>query len=258
MAQLVARRVLTPKVEGSSPSVSAMNTTNKRTIVIGDLHGCYDETIDLLDKLAVSSSDRVIFVGDLIDRGPKPAECVDLAMKHESVMGNHEEKHLRIRWRPEDTLSPSHRVTRNFMSDEHYKYFEKLPLTIELPEYKAVVVHAGLFPIERKQTKYHLLHIQSILPPATETFWPSKAPKGFKFWTNFWKGPKKVIFGHTVFNKPLVSEFAYGIDTGAVFGGNLTALVLPNWEIVSVPSRQNYFKHKKATFHAMEDVFMYS
>ena len=53
-----------------------------RTIVIGDLHGCHDEALDLLDALHVTSSDRVIFAGDLVDRGPKPRECVELAMKH--------------------------------------------------------------------------------------------------------------------------------------------------------------------------------
>src|SRR5580692_8437734 len=67
----------------------------QRTIIIGDRHGCYDEAVTLLDRLAVTEQDRVIFAGDLVDRGPKPRECVDLAMKHECVLGNHEEKHLR-------------------------------------------------------------------------------------------------------------------------------------------------------------------
>jgi hypothetical protein len=47
-----------------------------------------------------------------------------------------------------------------------------------------------------------------------------------------------VIFGHTVVDKPLVTPFAVGIDTGCVYGGPLTAVVLPTWEIVSVPSKQ--------------------
>lgn len=56
-----------------------MNTP--RTIVVGDLHGCYDEAVELLDRLAVTSSDRVIFTGDVVDRGPKRRECVELAMR---------------------------------------------------------------------------------------------------------------------------------------------------------------------------------
>jgi hypothetical protein len=63
--------------------------------VIGDLHGCQDEALELLDSLAVTVNDRVIFAGDLVDRGPKRRECVELAMRHSRILGNHEEKHLR-------------------------------------------------------------------------------------------------------------------------------------------------------------------
>src|SRR5262245_42621663 len=63
--------------------------TMSRVIVIGDLHGCYDEAIELLDRVAACASDRVVFAGDLVDRGPKRRECVELAMRHESILGNH-------------------------------------------------------------------------------------------------------------------------------------------------------------------------
>jgi hypothetical protein len=56
-----------------------------RTIVIGDLHGCYEEAVELLDRVAACESDRVIFAGDLVDRGPMPRECVELAMQHECI-----------------------------------------------------------------------------------------------------------------------------------------------------------------------------
>ena len=82
-----------------------MDTPN-RTIVIGDLHGCQDEALELLDSLAVTVNDRVIFAGDLVDRGPKRRECVELAMRHSCILGNHEEKHLRIRRRPPESVIP--------------------------------------------------------------------------------------------------------------------------------------------------------
>ncbi|HEY2364743.1 MAG TPA: metallophosphoesterase, partial [Polyangiaceae bacterium] len=95
-----------------------------RTIVIGDLHGCFDEARALLDLLhrewAVADDDRVIFAGDLVDRGPKPRECVELAMNHEAILGNHEEKHLQQRKRKDEDLSPDHLATRRALSDEHY------------------------------------------------------------------------------------------------------------------------------------------
>jgi len=234
-----------------------------RTIVIGDLHGCYDEAVALLDLLAVTKDDRVIFAGDLVDRGPKNRECVELAMRHECILGNHEEKHLEQRKRNDEDLSPDHLRTRRALSNDHLDYFAKLPTFIRLPEHGAVVVHAGVMPdvaIE-KQDAYHLLHAQCVHPPERKSYWPSKAPRTHTFWTNHWRGPERVIFGHSVLTKPLVTEHAVGIDTGCVFGGPLTAVVLPGWQIVSVPSKQPpraKGADRVGRFRVHGDVFAYS
>jgi hypothetical protein len=220
--------------------------TRTRTIVIGDLHGCYQEALSLLEKLEVTATDRVIFTGDLVDRGPNPRECVELAMQHECILGNHEEKHLHYQkyYNAGSTdILPDHQRTRSQLAPQHYDYFKSLPLYIRLPEYKAVVVHAGVYPgfsIENQPASL-LLHGQCIKPsqsgtPSFKSYWPSKAPADTRFWVHFWRGPERVIFGHTVLDKPLVSKYAVGIDTGAVFGRRLTAIVLPDWEIVSVPA----------------------
>lgn len=233
----------------------------RRIIVIGDLHGCYDEALELLDKVAATSSDRVIFAGDLIDRGPKRRECVELAMKHECILGNHEERYIHQRRSPDERLLPDHLETRRALDPEHLAYFQTLPLVIRLPEHGAAVVHAGAFPgvpLE-EQEHSHLLHAQCLQPPARRSYWPSKAPAGFTFWTNHWKGPERLIFGHTVVDKPLVSEWAVGIDTGCVYGRSLTALVLPDWEIVSVLARRQYKGGKEvATYRIHGDVLAYS
>lgn len=213
-----------------------------RTIVIGDLHGCYDEAVELLDRVAATSADRVIFTGDLVDRGPKRRECVELAMRHECVLGNHEESHLQQRKRADDRLLPDHLETRRVLDDAHYDYFTRLPRLIRLPQFGAAVIHAGALPglpLEQ-QDAYHLLHAQCVRPPERKSYWPSKAPAGFAFWTNHWRGPERLIFGHTVLTEPLVTEHAVGIDTGCVYGRSLTALVLPDWELVSVPARRAY------------------
>lgn len=227
----------------------------KRTIVIGDLHGCYQEALDLLEKVGATAQDRVIFCGDLVDRGPQPRECVELAMQHESILGNHEEKHIQQWKRAADQLSPDHLRTRNKLEQKHLDYFKTLPLFIRLPEHKAAVIHAGAYPnlpLER-QPEHLLLHGQCITLPKVggqpgqaqyKSYWPSKAPVGYAFWANYWRGPERLIFGHTVLDKPLVSQYAVGIDTGATFGRGLTAVVLPDWEIVSVPSREQYFQRK--------------
>lgn len=213
-----------------------------QTIVIGDLHGCYDEAIELLDRCAVSSGDRVIFTGDLIDRGPKRRECVELARQFESVMGNHEESLLQQRNRSDDRLLPDHLESRRALSADDVDFLATLPLFIRLPEFNAAVIHAGALPdlpLER-QDPYHLLHAQCVKPPNRKSYWPSKAPSDFTFWTQHWQGPERLIFGHTVLDQPLVSEWAVGIDTGCVYGRTLTALVLPEWKFVSVPARATY------------------
>lgn len=234
-----------------------------RTIVLGDLHGCHDEAVELLDKLAVTSSDRVIFAGDLVDRGPKRRECVELAMRHEAILGNHEENLVQQRKRSLDKMKPDHAESRRVLDERHLDWFAKLPLFIRLPEANAVVVHAGVLPgvsIE-KQLPHTLLHAQCVAPPDTKSFWPSKAPPTHTFWANHWKGPERVIFGHTVLSKPLVSEWAVGIDTGCVHGGALTAVVLPSWELVSVSARSSYWGPKGdgvSKYPVMDDVYCYS
>lgn len=226
-----------------------------RTIIVGDLHGCFDEAVALLDSLHVTSSDRVIFAGDLVDRGPRPRECVELAMRHECVLGNHEEKHLQQRHRAAEKLSPDHLRTREALGDEHYAWFARLPAIIRLPEFGAAVVHAGAFPgvpLE-EQSAHHLLHIQHIAPPATKSFWPSKAPAGFSFWTNHWRGPERLVFGHSVLDRPLVTPWAVGLDTGAVFGRGLTALVLPDWELKTVATRDYSGGRKTVAAYPVQD-----
>ena len=71
-----------------------------RTLVIGDVHGCLDELRALLVRCSFDgASDRLVLLGDLLDRGPDPVGCVQFARElgAESVVGNHEETHLRFR-----------------------------------------------------------------------------------------------------------------------------------------------------------------
>ena len=230
-----------------------------RTIVIGDVQGCKGDLVRLLNECKVTANDRVILAGDIVDRGPDSAGCVEYAMHREQVqgscaaiLGNHDDRHIFY----EDELNrtgrlPSmphtHEATRRQLNQEHYDYMRSLPLFIRLPEHDAVVVHAGVYPgypIE-EQSRRHLLHIQMIRPyndDGTPTHdmrsvWPSKVPPGeagWKFWTNFWDGPERIIFGHSVFDVPLITDKVAGIDGGVCFGLSLHALVLPDWRIVTV------------------------
>ena len=77
---------------------------SSRTIVVGDIHGCYDELMDLLEKAELGENDRVVSVGDLITKGPKSKEVLELFMtdaRFTTVIGNHDLA-LRRKWNGED------------------------------------------------------------------------------------------------------------------------------------------------------------
>src|SRR5688500_3723261 len=121
-----------------------------RTIVVGDLHGCYDELQDLLAKVGFTEDDRVISVGDLITKGPKNREVLELFMSDKrftAVLGNHDLA-LRRRWNGEKfKLTGSQKPThKEFKKDkQHYvAYLNSLPFSIDLGTH--LVVHAGLRP----------------------------------------------------------------------------------------------------------------
>lgn len=217
----------------------------KRTIVIGDLHGCYDEALELLDACEVTGEDRVIFTGDLIDRGPKPHECIELAKRHESVLGNHEDKHLFYLSRgiKRDKMPEHHAFTASELSNDDYRFMQGMPLWLHVPEHNIVVIHAGLWPrvqVEEQQ-RNHLLHLQCVGDWSLKrSAWPSKAPTG-TFWTNYYNGRERVVFGHTGLNKPLHTQYATGIDTGCVFGRQLTAYILPDDRFVQVQAKGRYY-----------------
>lgn len=226
-----------------------------RTIVIGDIHGCLDEFNDLLDKVGYDSkSDRLILLGDLIDRGPKSVEMVQTArsMGLECLMGNHEFAFLK--WLKSNKQVYDEKKHYTEFSDEDIDYIFKMPIYIKIDN--TILVHAGLRPnkeIENQKKddclylRYtdmngHFISLHKVIKHGAEAV-------GAHFWTEFWKGPESVVYGHNVhsYYDPKIVEVApgvtcYGIDTGCCFGGMLTAFILETKEIVQVPARQTYYK----------------
>lgn len=246
-----------------------------RTIFIGDLHGIHDETVELLKKLQLTPNDWVIFLGDYVDRGRENAKCCDLVREREQVqgrvagiLGNHEETHVRHedhfrRTGSLPNMPPTHAATRAQLKPEHYDWFRSLPLYVRIPEYNHVAVHAGVWPDRsiEEQKPHHLLHIQTIRPydehgnkahgeGSEKSVWPSKVPTnepGWAFWTHFWRGPETVVFGHSVLDKPLITDKVVGIDGGGVFGRQLHAYVLPERKIVTIDCPIDYGKGRRGT-----------
>lgn len=215
-----------------------------RLIAIGDIHGCADEFEELLDKLALRDDDRVVLLGDLVNRGPDSARVIQLARKHATVslLGNHELRLLNFR----KTDDPSHLKKTDYATLEQlngkcWDYLEAMPLTYEDAEDDVVLVHGGFLPSEpwKKQPARVVTRIQ-VVDAAGEPRKRSEAP-GAPHWSELWKGPPFVVYGHTSREKVAETKWTLGIDTGCVLGGALTAVILPERKLVQVRARKKYY-----------------
>src|SRR6185295_2676208 len=109
-----------------------------RTIVVGDIHGCFDELTDLLELIKLKSDERVIAVGDLITKGPKNREVLDLFIsdsRFSSVVGNHDRR-IRQKLRGEPVgLNNDQRAVLKELGPNRERYADflrSLPFTIDL------------------------------------------------------------------------------------------------------------------------------
>ncbi|MEK6279345.1 MAG: metallophosphoesterase [Acidobacteriota bacterium] len=209
-----------------------------RTIVVGDIHGCYDELMDLLEKAEFGDEDRVVSVGDLVTKGPKCREVLELFMSNPSfsaVIGNHDLA-LRRRWYGENVeLKPAQKETHKLLKPEkeHFgAYFNSLPFIIDLDTH--LVVHAGLRPnVElHSQTTGDLTRLRTLGPDR-------ESDQGTP-WYHVYYGEKIVLFGHWPAPEPRRGKKAIGLDTGCVYGHHLTAYIIESDEFVTVPARGVY------------------
>ena len=209
-----------------------------RTIVVGDLHGCYDELKDLLKKVDFSEDDQLICVGDLITKGPKSKEVLELFMsdpRFRTVIGNHDLA-LRRKWLGEDIdLKPAQKEAHKELKGEKEAYvafLSTLPFMIDLDTH--LVVHAGIRPgVElHSQTTGDLTQIR--------TLGPDRESNEGTPWYHAYFGEKTVLFGHWPSPEPRRGKSAIGLDTGCVYGYELTAYIIEKDEFVSVKAREAY------------------
>jgi serine/threonine protein phosphatase 1 len=218
----------------------------ERTIVIGDVHGCATELEDLLAELKLKPTDRVIFVGDLVNRGPNTSGVLRIARSipgARSVLGNHEVRLLEYRRTKNDSRLKSYdRDTLSVLTEEDWKYLHTMEERIELPEFQAVVVHGGFLPGNgwRHQPLSVITRIQ-VIDDKGEAKKRSECKDG-TFWADRWAGPPFVVYGHTPSKQPIRNQWAIGIDTGVAYGGALSAFVFPDRRVVSVPARRVHVK----------------
>jgi hypothetical protein len=209
-----------------------------RTIVVGDIHGCYDELTALLDKAAFGAQDRVVSVGDLVVKGCKNRQVLDLFIADErfrAVLGNHDRALCRY-WNGEQvSLKDSQeRARRELAADEarYAAYLQSLPLMIDLGSH--LVVHAGVRPgvALAEQAVEDLTELRTLGPDRTNR-------EGVP-WYDEYDGDKTVLFGHWPAPAPRLGPRALGLDTGCVYGFQLTAYIIETAELLSVEALRAY------------------
>jgi hypothetical protein len=215
----------------------------RRTVVIGDIHGCYDELSELLDKIELGPDDRAIAVGDLIVKGKKSREVLDLFSEDKrlsAVIGNHDRALLDY-WNGEPIrLKKAQEKTRAELEPdrERYRaYLSSLPLMIDLGTH--VIVHAGVRPgvALEAQSAEDLTGLRTLGVDRTSR-------KGTP-WYEVYEGEKTVLFGHWPAREPRRGKCAIGLDTGCVYGYQLTAYVIETNQFFSVRARRAYDRPSK-------------
>ncbi|WP_040204557.1 bis(5'-nucleosyl)-tetraphosphatase PrpE [Neobacillus jeddahensis] len=241
--------------------------------IIGDIHGCFTEFKDLTLRLGYSwesgfpshPDHRALgFVGDLTDRGPASLQVIEtvwqLVINHKQAYytpGNHCNKLYRyflgnkvqVTHGLETTVAEYESLYNKEQDSIRKKFielYEKAPLYLVLDSEKLIIAHAGI-----KQEFIGKSHgkVKEFVLYGDIT--GKKNPDGTPVrldWAKTYNGDAWIVYGHTPVKEPRILNNTYNIDTGAVFGGKLTALRYPEMEIVSVPSTMPYFAEKFKQF----------
>ncbi len=199
-----------------------------KIFAVGDIHGSYQKLKELMGKLKISyDKDTLVFLGDYIDRGEDSYQVVDylagLRKQHSNIVflkGNHEEMFFNY-LSGEDEITflfnGGEQTLKAYTNDKgnvsvpqaHLDFFNCLQLYYETDDY--IFVHAGLregIPLEHQK--------------AEDLLWIRKS-----FIDSSYDFGKLVVFGHTPYTEVLIQDNKIGIDTGAVYGYQLTCLELP-------------------------------
>jgi len=265
--------------------------------IVGDVHGCLDELLELMatlgyevvrkDATGIDRQDaafsvvppdgrKLIFVGDLVDRGPATPDVLRLAMTMVDagqafcVPGNHDIKLVKaLKGRDvqlthglAESLQQLEKEPADFRTQAS-KFLDDLVSHYVFDDGKLVVAHAGMKESMqgRGSGKVRDFALYGETTGETDDF---GLPVRYN-WSADYRGKALVVYGHTPVPEPLWLNGTVNIDTGCVFGGRLTALRYPEREIVSVPAKATYYEsHKpflpneelapRAAQHAADDV----
>lgn len=221
-------------------------------LIIGDIHGCYDEFQALLDAAGLGDDDEIIALGDIVDRGPDTPRVLAFFAQRpnaRSLQGNHERKHTRGA-RGELRPALSQLISQWQVGEAAYPaalaQMEALPVALELPE--ATLVHGFWEPGRPLDQQRESVLVGTL---SGEGYLERTYPGA---WYEQYDGPKPLIVGHRDYQRtgePLIyHERVYALDTGCCVGGRLTGLLLPAFRLVSVPSQADHWRAAQQTYWA--------
>ena len=237
--------------------------------IIGDVHGCYDELVELLQKLNYKTDSvnddgknygfnvshpenrTAVFLGDLVDRGPASPQVLKLVMSMVRngsalcVPGNHDMKlHKKLNGKAvqekhglAETLQQLENESEEFKNDVK-EFLYGLISHYVLDSGKLVVAHAGLKE-EMQGRGSGAVRSFCLYGETTGETDEFGLPVRYN-WASEYRGRAKVVYGHTPVPNPQWLNNTIDIDTGCVFGGALTALRYPEEEFVSVKAKKVY------------------
>lgn len=222
---------------------------NNRILIIGDVHGCLEELKSLVQK-AINEYNNgkqftaVILIGDLCNKGPLSAETIQYVRTQPnwySVRGNHDDRALSAALGNEECSSKPRYQWVNSLSDEDVTWMSNLPYTIRIPKSMfnedarsdVILVHAGLDPAVELENQ----EIATMVTVRNLT-----VDDKSQAWAKVWQGPELVIFGHDAKRGLQNESFAIGLDSGCVYGGKLTGIILggSKEEIVQVDALREH------------------
>ncbi|MBC6414898.1 MAG: metallophosphoesterase [Bdellovibrionales bacterium] len=217
-----------------------MKKKERKTFIVGDVHGCFKEFLSLLKSIDYSSTKyRLILVGDVINRGPYSLEMLHWVKTHkiEMVRGNHEQNFIN-RIKNNKILSSTLKKLKEDMGNSlnsWIKWLNKIPFYIEEKDF--LVVHAGLVPQKKPENSkpQFLMNIRTWGKKGKDI----KSPI-YPAWHDFYKEKKLVVYGHWAEQGLKIKKNSIGLDTGCVYGFQLSGVLLPERKIIQVPALKNY------------------
>lgn len=230
--------------------------------IIGDVHGCADELVALLDELGYDTDAtpiahpdgrRALFLGDLVDRGPGSDRVLEIAMTMVDagtglcILGNHENKLARALAGRNVTVSHGLAETLEQLETRSAEFRDRVAAFIDglvshyvLDGGRLVVAHAGL-PERyqgRSSGRVRSIALYGDTDGETDEYGlPIRYP-----WADDYRGSATVVYGHTPVPDAEWLNNTICLDTGAVFGGQLTALRWPERELVAVDAEREYYE----------------